>query len=54
MGLSLVENTLRIGYLSLVLSLVMMTYLTMRPSLHQNRATTPRRRRASKKDRQQQ
>jgi hypothetical protein len=53
MGLSLVENTLRIGYLSLVLSLVMMTYLTMRPSLRQNRVTA-RRRRASKKDQQQQ
>lgn len=53
MGLSLVENTLRVGYVSLILSLATMTLLTMRASFRQNRVITPRRR-PSKSDREQQ
>ena len=50
MGLSLVENTLRVGYLSLLLSLALMTLLTMRASFRHNRIIEPRRRAAKKED----
>jgi hypothetical protein len=50
MGLSLVENTLRVGYLSLVLSLAVMTLLTMRSSFRQNRVVAPRRRRSKREE----
>lgn len=49
MGMTLVENTLRIGYLSLLLSFTAMTLLTMRSSFRQNRVVT-RRRRSTRKD----
>ena len=50
MGLFLVENTLRVGYLSLLLSLALMTLLTMRASFRHNRVIEPRRRGAKKED----
>lgn len=49
MGLTLVENTLRVGYLSLLLSFTAMMLLTMRSSFRQSRVPT-RRRRSTRKN----